>query len=563
MSGAVPLVSSLAEALENGDERATDTAVSTILNCIAEGDTEFGESEVQEVNRLLRNFQQHEYMKAYGEMLSSEGRNTFDTDKHYAQAHIDTGAPQSALTLLNTMMRDSETRDNADDFAEASGLVGRIHKDLFLSRLEGDAGAASRHLRNSFLAYNEPWARNPETSVWHGVNLLALSSNAAVNDLSVPDEILPDDIADTIISTVSKVDGPDRSYWDWASLAEAYVWKEEWQSATKAIVSALESETVEPFMLNGTLRQFKELWHLQDRGPDAALIVTWLERNMLGQPNGEIILDGEDIKRQQSVDEAQLQALHSHHRMRTGEWMNNYIARGRCVASIVDISTDQPKGTCSVLDGGEFSDSLAGQLVLLTNDHVISEYPDVYSPGKRPLRPDEAAVKFTGAQDPDQKFPIRRIVWSSPYDAHDACLFELEGALPMSKSTIPLVPYVPRVNAEKPEEVFLVSHPESEGVSYSFQNTDLIDHDAISKGKDTLIPGLIHYTTPSVPGSSGGIALNAGLEMIGLHHAGGSEINKLNGEKGSYAVNEAIWIQPIINAIRKDLSNGRNRWEKT
>lgn len=104
------------------------------------------------------------------------------------------------------------------------------------------------------------------------------------------------------------------------------------------------------------------------------------------------------------------------------------------------------------------------------------------------------------------------------------------------------------------------SHPEKDGVSYSFQNTDLIDHDTISTGKGGLIPGLIHYTTPTIPGSSGGIALNASLEMIGLHRAGGTEINRLNGQPGSYAVNEAIWIQPILNSTRLDLANGRCRW---
>ncbi len=185
--------------------------------------------------------------------------------------------------------------------------------------------------------------------------------------------------------------------------------------------------------------------------------------------------------------------------------MRKYIARGSCIASVVDISSDEPIGTCSVLDGKWFSEELAGRLVLLTNDHVVSDFPDGYPPRSRPLKPDEAAVRFTGSQNPDQKFAILRVIWSFPYDAHDACLFELEGTLPIEESNIPLVPYVPKVDAKKPAEVFLISHPEKDGVSYSFQNTDLIDHDANSTGKEGLVPGLIHYTTPSIPGSSGGI----------------------------------------------------------
>ncbi len=562
MTKAHSLTQDLSSALQDGDERKTDEAISSIMQCIAENVDTFEDQDVQIVNQLLRDHQQHEYMIAYGEMLSSEGRNTFETDKHYAQALIDTEAAQSALPLLTVMLRDSEARRDPDDFAEASGLIGRVHKDLYLAQLPSGPSEASRHLKRAFLAYWEPWRRAPEDRVWHGVNLLALSSNALANDQDIPDEILPNEIADSVILSIEQIGDADRAYWDWASLAEAHVWKENWQKATQAIVSALDTGNAEPFMLNGTLRQFKEVWCLQDRGKDAAIMVTWLERNMLGQPNGEITLDSEDIHRQGSVTEEELQALHSHHRMRSDSWMRKYIARGSCVASVVDISSDEPVGTCSVLDGKWFSEELAGRLVVLTNDHVVSSFPDAYSPRRRPLKPDEAAVRFTGSQCPDQKFAILRVIWSSPYDAHDACLFELEGTLPIEESNIPLVPYVPKVDVKKPAEVFLISHPEKDGVSYSFQNTDLIDHDAHSTGKEGLVPGLIHYTTPSIPGSSGGIALNAGLEMIGLHHAGGTEINRLNGELGSYAVNEAIWIQPIINAIRRDLAAGVDRWKE-
>ena len=38
-------------------------------------------------------------------------------------------------------------------------------------------------------------------------------------------------------------------------------------------------------------------------------------------------------------------------------------------------------------------------------------------------------------------------------------------------------------------------------------------------------------------------------QVIGLHHAGGEYVRKLNGRSGTYAANEAISIQYIARAI--------------
>jgi hypothetical protein len=299
---------------------------------------------------------------------------------------------------------------------------------------------------------------------------------------------------------------------------------------------------------------------LQDRSAESAILVTWLERFLIAQPNSELLLDTDDIERQQSVKESDLEALHSHHRMRTFDWLQRFLLRGESVASVVDIHSGEPKGTCCLIDGGNISPDLKGHHFCLTNDHVISNFPEHYSDDRKPLRPEDAAVRFTQSQEPDKKFSISEILWSSPFSVHDTCLFILDEEPPIAGSTIPIVSYVPAVTPHKPQEIFLISHPEKDALSFSFQNTDLIDHDAETRGKKSLVPGLLHYTTPTIAGSSGGVALNAQLEMVGLHHAGGSEINKLNGKEGTYAVNEAVWIQPILNAIREDLQNDRYRW---
>jgi len=157
---------------------------------------------------------------------------------------------------------------------------------------------------------------------------------------------------------------------------------------------------------------------------------------------------------------------------------------------------------------------------------------------------------------------VGEVLWSSPYQAHDTCLFTFAtDALPVAHSRLRIVNYLPPAPATPPSEVFLISHPQSDQPSFSFQNTELLAHDYANRGKDTLLPGYLQYSTGSVKGSSGGVALNASLEMIGLHHAGSTTMRRLDKEGKSHPANEAVWITAIVNAVRHDLARGASRWE--
>lgn len=553
------LVNDLENALNAGNDKAVDEIFESIIAAIHDDDPSVDALAIAKINCLLRNNRKHEHAKRFSEALVIEEKNTFDTDKHYAQALIDTGMAAASLPGLHLLA--AKENDNFKNFAEAKGLIGWVHKDLFINAKDKKKLAAINHLNKSLEAYAEPWKRDSDKTIWHASNLLALISRAEAEGISVPNELNRDAIADSLESAVKRVPEKHRNYWDWASLAEGYVGREKWSEATNVLMEALGQKDNTPFQLNGTLRQFKEVWRLPERSAEGANMVTAIERSMLGRPNGEVSLRSADIERQMKTSEGDLEALHSHHKMRSHKWVKKYLGRGDNVGSVIDKHSGVQKGTCCVIEGGYISESYKGQLLCLTNDHVISEYPEFYSDAKKPLNPADAAVRFTASEDEDKKYQIYEIVWSSPYMEHDTCIFRLEDYPPLLGSNLPIVDYVPTINEDKPQQVFVISHPEKDSLSYSFQNTDLVDHDAKVRGKDTLIPGLIHYKTPTIPGSSGGVALNAELDMIGLHHAGGTTINKLNGDSGKYAVNEAIWIQPILNAARADIKNQKSRWD--
>ena len=76
-------------------------------------------------------------------------------------------------------------------------------------------------------------------------------------------------------------------------------------------------------------------------------------------------------------------------------------------------------------------------------------------------------------------------------------------------------------------------------ISFSLYDNLLLDHEQ----------PMIHYRSASLGGSSGSPVFYPIWELIGLHHAGGHEMKKLNGSPGYYGANEGIWIRSIIDNI--------------
>jgi V8-like Glu-specific endopeptidase len=63
----------------------------------------------------------------------------------------------------------------------------------------------------------------------------------------------------------------------------------------------------------------------------------------------------------------------------------------------------------------------------------------------------------------------------------------------------------------------------------------------------------VHYRAPTQGGSSGSPVFNEFWELIALHHAGGFNVPKLDGD-GVYAANEGISILSIVEQIRSSLA---------
>jgi V8-like Glu-specific endopeptidase len=98
---------------------------------------------------------------------------------------------------------------------------------------------------------------------------------------------------------------------------------------------------------------------------------------------------------------------------------------------------------------------------------------------------------------------------------------------------------------DKDQRIYVIGHPRGGKISFSLYDNLLLDHD---------IPK-IHYRSPTQGGSSGSPVFNQNWDLIGLHHAGGTRVQKLNGKVGVYPANEGIWIQSIASMIAAKRAN--------
>ena len=69
------------------------------------------------------------------------------------------------------------------------------------------------------------------------------------------------------------------------------------------------------------------------------------------------------------------------------------------------------------------------------------------------------------------------------------------------------------------DRIYVIGHPKGGELSFSFQDNTLI----------ALNDRLLHYRSPTDPGSSGSPLFNEHWELIGLHHAGSNTMSKLDG----------------------------------
>jgi V8-like Glu-specific endopeptidase len=500
------------------------------------GDTDFAKK-VKSAAKGLRDRREFDLLDQFAEELRQRGPTDPEIVKLQAQTFIDRGKPGTALVLLEAIA-------NSDQFVEAHGLMGRAWKQIFFDAQDKTSELAKQALAKSFNQYKIAYGGEPGGNVWVGLNMLALAAFANRQGIQIPLDIEIPSWADKLLKSLEALPTAQQDNWYHASAAEAYLGKDDLDSAQKHIGTYVQSPDTTAFALAGTLRQFTDLWQLDKRGDQGMGIIQALRAALLKKTDGLLDLTPEQVSKAlmgAKPPRNQLEAILGRDGLETYEWLRTGFERARAVGVIRTLA-DGRIGTGFLVAAKNFIPSAEAEFLVMTNAHVVSDAPE-----DRPAAHAEDAQIIFEAVDKGKEYEFTEVVWRSPVPHLDCALLRLSEQ-PQGIEPLPFDKVLPPNDFQ--QRVYVIGYPGGRDLAFSLQDNLLVDHEGAPGGQppDPLVCRL-QYRAPTAPGSSGSPVFSAkGWKVLALHHAGSESMPKLNGKAGRWPANEGIWIQSILAA---------------
>ena len=465
--------------------------------------------------------------------------------RQYAQALLDQGGLSAALPFLEKLVADTDGElEDAAENSEARGLLGRAYKQIYIDINNPSSPEACQALNKSICWYRSVYENDPEVHSWHGINTVATLRRAAIDGVKVENledpDLLSNDMAKDILEHMSsKWDERKATMWDSGTAMEASVALGKLDEARIWLNRYVREPSADSFELASTLRQLQEVWRLDVDSEPGASLLPILQAELLMQQGSTLEIKPEQLKpgRLAELAPENLERILGKDRYVSYKFMLRAIERARSVARI-EHQPGRGYGTGFLVRGGDLHPALGDEPMLLTNSHVVSDDPKV----KDALHPDSAIITFQLLKEEnraEEEYTDFDLLWSSPPGELDATLLRLE-SYPDGLQPYPIAPRLPLADGE--QRVYVIGHPAGGSLSFSIQDNVLLDHEA---------PRL-HYRAPTEGGSSGSPVFNSQWKLIGIHHAGGTEMFRLNNKEGTYEANEGLWIKSIIQKMKED-----------
>ena len=491
-------------------------------------------------------------MLCVADLFIRSGSTDLKIKRRYAQALIDSGHYGAAESVLTQLTHECSTACNDKELAEAQGLLGRLHKQTYVnaaSHGQPPGQWAEQSLKRSFDYYHAVYA-NDDTKIWQGINAVAIWHRAKkegidlpVTDMSAELSRILDSIGEPDADSAASNAKKQTDMWTMATAAEACVARADYQSALGWLDKYIDEKHVhekrsDAFEIGSTLRQFQEVWQLDDNNTEQSRILQVLRAALLKREGGSIPLDNPQADLQTIdglLEDKAFEAVFGQERFKNLRWLKRGFERAQGVCKITD-RFGEAFGTGFVMQSEDLHLSGPSRLVVLTNAHVVSNDPTEQRGEPKAKSPETVKVQFEASDDPECAYDVERILATSPRHELDFSILALRDSIPFH-NPYPLAHALPLVGED--QRIYLIGHPRGGQLSFSLYDNLLLDHE----------PPKVHYRSPSLGGSSGSPVFNQEWDLIGLHHAGGSGIPMLNGKAGTYSANEGLWIKSIIAAV--------------
>ncbi len=520
----------LSEALNTYDWPLCEKLCEDLINDLDLASEPYPEKDAKKILNLLRRKRRFLLMARVADAFIRTGQTAPQIVRQYAQSMIDQGNLTAPQMMLKSIIDDPDAP--ADEKAEATGLLGRIYKQLYVNAGNAANPRQQANLRQAIQLYYSVYKTDPTTYFWHGINTVALVARALRDHIAADEFPRPEEIAhqiDAALKTISTL-----KYWDQATAAENAIALGDWNSAYDHVLYFLADHDVDGFEVASLLRQLTEVWQLpQAKEPGNTLLAT-LRAGLLRRECGCVQvqpanLAAESTNARQAKDH--LEKVFGTDRYQPLGWYRMGLQRCEAVARIETV-TGTRIGTGFLVRAADFfRDRDAKELILLTNAHVISPAENPF-PGAIP--PEAARVVFEAT---GKTHGVTGLCWSSPPAELDATFVTLE-PLGDAAELCPLTPSPEAFDRNKQQRVYVIGYPLGGGLSISLQDSAWLD----------TSDKFLHYRTPTDPGSSGSPVFDQQYwTVIAIHHAGEKSMPRLNGEPGTYEANEGI----AMSAIRK------------
>jgi hypothetical protein len=507
--------------------------------------------------QILKGRRYFDLVAKLSEALHQTDYITLKSRRIFAQAMIELGLLTAVVDVLENLSKDCEVASNEFEYSEARGLLGRAYKQTFveLTRTEPKNPSFERFLKQSIREYSTIFQRSPEKYFWHGINAVALIHWATRNQPNIASDFEDSKpIANEILGILYPGNdlqlNPDSNPWKLATAAEACVALGDYSRALEFLLAYTEDSLrvdfgVDAFEYASTLRQLEEIWQFSSKDEDQAKILHVLRSVLLAQEGGMISLASldSDLKSVSELsDNDNFEAILGAERYRSFKWYRKGLQRA---ASVVKISNSMGDciGTGFVIKASKISERIPQKWLLVTNAHVVSEDDAERVPvnsSAKALHPSEVIVTFEARDDPDE-YTLDRVLFSSGRGELDCTIATFDGD-PDFEDELPLVKFDPIFSDDS--RVYVIGHPKGGGLSFSLHDNKVLG----SRGH------LLHYRAPTEGGSSGSPVFTDAWDLIAIHHAGGIQLNRLDGSGQTYSANEGIAFRAIIDAAREFLN---------